>query len=149
MLRDVKTNPRKVKISLYLASLLQRTPLRFLLLKLGGFSKKDIETRKIYKYKGGALNVAGREGNKRGLKGHFLDLQIMATHPPKDLSALLGSVTCKSVIWAGAMDCTCSVGMAHSYVEELPNAKLNIVPDMGHFLGMKHSTDILNSIFST
>lgn len=115
---------------------------------MGGFSKKDIETSKKYKNKGGALNLAGREGNKKGLKGHFLDLQIMATHPHSNISSLLGKVTCKSVIWAGALDCTTPVGMAHSYAEELPNAKLNLVPDMGHFLGMKHSTEILKSIFS-
>lgn len=148
MFRDVKINPIKVKITLYMASLLQRTPLRFLLLKYGGFSKVDIETQKLFKNKGGALNLAGREGNKRGLKGQFLDLQIMATHSHESLTGLLGSVTCKSVVWAGAMDCTTPAAMAHSYVEELPNAKLHLVPDMGHFLGMKHSTEIIKSIYS-
>jgi pimeloyl-ACP methyl ester carboxylesterase len=148
MFRDVKINPTKVKIALYLASLLQRTPLRFLLLKFGGFSKIDIETEKVFKNKGGALNLAGREGNKRGLKGQFLDLQIMVMHSHESLTGLLGTVKCKSVVWAGAMDCTTPSCMAHSYVEELPNAKLHLVADMGHFLGMKHSTEILKSIYS-
>ncbi|KAL4532132.1 hypothetical protein Ndes2437B_g02555 [Nannochloris sp. 'desiccata'] len=118
MFRDVKINPIKVKITLYMASLLQRTPLRFLLLKYGGFSKVDIETQKLFKNKGGALNLAGREGNKRGLKGQFLDLQIMATHSHESLTGLLGSVTCKSVVWAGAMDCTTPAAMAHSYANK-------------------------------
>ncbi len=139
-----------MKTTLYIASLIQRTPFRVLLLKFGGFAKVDLETRKKYLPKGGgALNFAGREGNKRGLKGHFLDLQIMAMHNHDTLTTLLGTVTCKSVIWAGALDSTTPVEMAHCYVEELPDAKLNVVPDMGHFLGMKHGADIIKSIYSS
>jgi pimeloyl-ACP methyl ester carboxylesterase len=149
MLHDIKNKPRKVKFTLYMASLLQRTPLRLMLLKFGGFAKVDYETQKLYKNKGGALNYAGREGNKRGLKGHFLDLQIMGMHNHETLSELIGTVSCKSVVWAGACDLTTPVEMAKCYVEELPDAKLNIVPDMGHFLAMKHSTDILKSMYES
>jgi len=138
----------KVKSRLYVASLLQRTPLSFMVLKYGGFSEIDIETRKQFKSKGAALNLAAREGNKLGLKGQLLDLQIMVTHSHENLTGLLGNVTCKCVIWAGAMDSTTPSCMAQSYVDELPNAELHVVPDMGHFLAMKHSAEILKSIYS-
>jgi len=137
----------KVKSRLYVASLVQRTPLKFLVFKYGGFSEIDIKTQKQFR-KGAALNLAAIEGNKLGLKGPLLDLQIMVTHPHENLTGLLGNVTCNSVIWAGAMDSTTPACMAQSYVDELPNAKLHVVPDMGHFLVLKHSAEILKSMYS-
>ena len=145
ILLDVRNRPWKVKILLFISSFLQRSPFKRLLLRLGGFAEIDIQTHKRYPKEAIILNKAGRHGNKHGLKGHFRDLEVMSLHPfPEEA---LGNTTCRAVVWAGQLDLTTPVAMAQAYVQALPNAKLHIVPDMGHFLGMKHGLEVLKSIY--
>lgn len=146
VIMGIRERPWRTKFTLVLGSILQRTPFRRILLHLGGFAKIDIETHKRYPDLGLALNMAGREGSKKGLKGQFRDLEVMSDYPFE--AEALSKVTCKAVVWAGELDVTTPIGMAQAYAQALPNSRLHIVPDMGHFLGMKHGFEVLKSIYA-
>ena len=144
MLVNTVERPSLLWATLYLASLLQRTPLRHYLLRLGGFSEADQLTAANFPEKMKALSAAGREGNKRSLLGQFRDLEVMAAHSFD--WEMLKNISCPTVVWAGGLDATCPIVMAEAYTAVIPNATLRVVPDMGHFLGMRHGQEMLDSI---
>lgn len=144
ILRDARTHPFKTKCLLWTAWLLQRLPLRRLIMRIGGFAPVDIEMHRRFPEKSRQVNAAGRAGNAGGIKGAFRDLKVMTSNPV-DWEALR-QLDCRAAVWAGALDATTPLAMARAYAEAVPGARLHVVPDLGHFMGMQHGREVLASI---
>ena len=140
---NVRKHPKRAKFMMQLLAFLQRTPLRICLLRAGGFPKVDLETVKAYPDRQRGLNKAARAGVRPGLKGQMRDLELMSTYGFDE--ALMKSIECPAHIWCGALDTVTPITHAQAYARSIPKAELHVVPDMGHFMGFKHGSEVLAS----
>jgi len=82
------------------------------------------------------------EGTRNGVRGFVSDAIIFAN--PWGFS--LEDIQAKVHIWQGDADTSTPVAMAEYVASRIPDCKLTIIPDKGHFLLFDHWKEILTEL---
>jgi len=82
------------------------------------------------------------EAFRQGKKTTALDLKIYTNDWVFDLK----DIKAKVFLWYGDKDKNVSVNMGKYYASQIPNAKLTIYPNEGHFLIKRHAEEIIKTL---
>jgi len=82
------------------------------------------------------------EAFKQGKSATAMDLKIYTDDWGFDLK----EIKTKVLLWYGDADKNVSLNMGKYYASQIPNAKLTIYRNEGHFLIRRHATDIINAL---
>jgi len=127
-----------------LAALIQFTQTRYLprFHKLGFRSKAD--QAMMDKDFNKSITKTTKEAFRQGIKGPALDLKLYT----KDWGFDLGKIKSKVYLFYGADDKNVSLNMGKYYASKIPNSKLVVYPDEGHFIQITHAEEILKTLTS-
>lgn len=84
------------------------------------------------------------EALKQGIQGASWDLKLYTNNWGFDLK----EIKAKVFLWYGATDINVSVAMGKYLADQIPNSKLTIYPNEGHFSQITHAEEILKTLIS-
>jgi pimeloyl-ACP methyl ester carboxylesterase len=83
-----------------------------------------------------------KQAFKQGYKGPALDLKLYTSN----WGFKLNKIKSKVFLWYGDADKNVSLNMGKYYASQIPNSKLIIYPNEGHFLQITHAEEILRTL---
>ncbi len=83
-----------------------------------------------------------KEAYIQGKRGAAHDLRLYTSDWGFDLAKIIGEV----LLWYGDEDKNVSVNMGRYYRDNIPNSKLHVYPNEGHFLLKTHAQEIISAL---
>lgn len=87
-------------------------------------------------------NISRKEAFKQGFKAAALDLKLYTDNWGFDLK----KIKIPMFLWYGDADKSVSLNMGKYYASQIPNSKLKIYPNEGHYLQITHAEEILQQL---